>query len=142
MTSHRDPQTGDNLAVQNAQERDAATREILQVISRSRDDYGPVFDVILENAVRLCSAPLAFLALANTERTHLDLVGYRRGISQGFVDLLEKTPLPLDANAAETSRAVIEKKIIHIEDLSEGRLYAERQPHRVRAVEVGACGRS
>ncbi len=136
MTSHRDPQTGDNLAVQNAQERDAATREILQVISRSRDNYEPVFDVILENAVRLCSAPLAFLALANTERTHLDLVGYRGGISQGFVDLLQKTPMPLDAKAAENSRAVIEKKIIHIEDLREGRLYAERQPHRVRAVEV------
>ena len=39
--------------VQERLEREAATSEILEVISRSRDDDGPVFDVVLENAARL-----------------------------------------------------------------------------------------
>ena len=42
-----------------ARAREAATREILEVMSLSRDDDRPVFDVILRNAARLCKAPIA-----------------------------------------------------------------------------------
>lgn len=37
----------------------AATRDILDAIHRHRGDEAPVFDVILENACRLCNAPMA-----------------------------------------------------------------------------------
>ena len=43
-------------------ERENATREILEVISQSRADEAPVFNAILSNAQRLCSAPLVFSA--------------------------------------------------------------------------------
>lgn len=52
-------------------ERDAATREILQVLSESRDDESPVFDAILENACKLCDAPLAYLSMVTEDRTHV-----------------------------------------------------------------------
>ena len=68
-------------------EREAATREILQVISRSRDDEQPVFDVLLETAARLCAAPFACLFLANPERTHLTIPAYH-GTGTKFVDLI------------------------------------------------------
>ncbi|MEM7212574.1 MAG: GAF domain-containing protein, partial [Pseudomonadota bacterium] len=47
--------------VQARLEREAATREVLGVISESRDDESPVFQVILENACRLCEAKSAFM---------------------------------------------------------------------------------
>jgi GAF domain-containing protein len=46
-----------------ALEQRRATAEILQVISRSPTDVGPVFDVILASATRLCAAQLAVLWL-------------------------------------------------------------------------------
>ena len=38
-------------------------REVLQVLNRSRDDEQAVFDVILDNALRLCDAHLGLLFL-------------------------------------------------------------------------------
>ena len=42
--------------LQTRLEREEASRQILSVNSQSRDDEKPVFDVILENATRLCNA--------------------------------------------------------------------------------------
>jgi GAF domain-containing protein len=44
-------------------EQQTATAEVLRVMSRSPTDVGPVFDVILANATRLCAAQLAVLWL-------------------------------------------------------------------------------
>jgi hypothetical protein len=48
-----------HIALACAQEREAATREILEVVS----DYLLVFDAILSNAAQLCRLPPASLAL-------------------------------------------------------------------------------
>jgi hypothetical protein len=45
-----------NPALREAMERQAATSEVLSVISRSPGDLQPVFAKILENAVRICDA--------------------------------------------------------------------------------------
>ncbi len=46
------------LAVELAESREqqAATREILQVISSSRGELGQVFQAMLANAMRICAA--------------------------------------------------------------------------------------
>ena len=42
-----------------SKEREAATREILEIVSRSRDNEEPVFNAILESASKLCKSPIA-----------------------------------------------------------------------------------
>jgi len=122
-------------ALREAREREAATREILQVISRSRSDYGPVLDLILDRTIELCQAPFAMLFLLNGDKTHLDIVAHR-GTRTRFVELMKQNPLPLDTAQSSTVRAFIEKREVQVEDLAAEQIYHDRQPHRVYAVDV------
>jgi class 3 adenylate cyclase len=123
------------LALREAREREAATREILQVISQSRSDYGPVFDRILDRAIELCQAPFAYLHLISGDKTHLEIVAHR-GTRTRFVDLMTQDPVPMDPTLSSTARAVFEKREVQVEDLAAEQIYRDRQPHRVYAVDV------
>ncbi len=132
------------IAIENAQqfrelqtrlEHEAATRDILQVISQSRADDKPVFDVILNSAAKLCHAPLSLLFLRNEANTHLE-VAAQSGSRSNFVDLMKRDPLPLDPKQSLVVRALLERRVVHIEDVSDDQLYRDRQPHRVHGVEV------
>ncbi|MCG7522358.1 adenylate/guanylate cyclase domain-containing protein [Ruegeria sp. Ofav3-42] len=114
--------------------RASALRAILQVISRSRDDEKPVFDVILESAARLCNAPFACLFLANEERTHLTIPAYH-GARSEFVELINANPLPMDPEQSLTVQAMIAREPLQIADARD-QIYDAGQPHRVHAVEV------
>ena len=57
--------------VQTRLERERASREILEVISRSREDEAPVFEAILRNAAQLCGAAMADLELVDEDGAHL-----------------------------------------------------------------------
>jgi hypothetical protein len=49
------------IALSEAHGYQAATSEILEVIGRSPSDAQPVFDTILERAVKLCEAAFGFV---------------------------------------------------------------------------------
>ena len=49
-------------------EQQAATAEVLEVISRSPGELDPVFQIILANAMRICQAKFGNLVLYNGER--------------------------------------------------------------------------
>ncbi|SDC68169.1 GAF domain-containing protein [Ruegeria marina] len=121
--------------VQTRLERETTTKNILSVISQSRDDEMPVFDAILDGAARLCDAPLAYIRLITPDATGLELVAFH-GTSVEFVAVMKASPLPLDPTQSDTARAVTERTVIHIEDLAAGPLYATGQPLRVHAVET------
>ncbi len=117
--------------LQTRLEWEAATRQILSVISQSRDDEQPVFDVIVQNAARLCNAPMARLLIANDERTHFKIAaGWRielQAISVG--EFMELDPAILPA------RVILENKAINLLDMRDGENYRSGLPVAVRMVE-------
>ena len=94
-----------NQAPSTAREREAAMQEILQVISNSRDDTAPVFDVILRSVQRLCNVPLVFLPIADEERTRVT-VPASIGARPEFAAVLKNFDEPLARSELVAVRAI------------------------------------
>jgi len=115
-------------------ERDAATREILQVLSESPEDEAPVFDAILENACKLCDAPLAYLSMVTEDRTHV-VSPARRGGFERFGETLDRLRVPLDTSPLALARAIAECRVFREDDISNSDVYRNGDPNRVSMVE-------
>jgi len=121
---------GDNGALHHALAREAATREILEVISQSRDSEQPVFDVIIDRAAALCAAETARLLILNEAGTHIRLsasCGSLHSFSVGHAFHLNE-PGP-------ASQAIKERRAVVIDDLAKDALYLQGDPVQVRIVE-------
>jgi class 3 adenylate cyclase len=121
--------------VQTRLERETATKNILSVISQSRDDEVPVFDAILTNAARLCHAPIAGLVLVNKERKKYELVA-SRGAKPDFVAALKENPPDLDPERFAAARAIVENRVVHVEDLASPALYGAEEDHRITTIKT------
>ncbi|MGI9371599.1 MAG: GAF domain-containing protein, partial [Hyphomicrobiales bacterium] len=120
--------------VHRMQEREAATHEILEVISRSRDDEAPVFDAILENACRLCDAPFAYLSMTTKDRSHV-ISPARRGAFAKFGTTLESLRVPLAGSRLALARSIAECRVLREDDIADHELYTSGDPNRVSMVE-------
>lgn len=132
------------IAIENVQqfrdvrrrlERETATKNILAVISQSSDDESPVFDTILVNATRLCNAPIAGLCLVDKDREKYELVA-SRGANPEFVDALRDNPPDLDPERFAAARAIVEQRVVHVEDLASPTLYGAKESHRISTIKT------
>ncbi|NOD70059.1 GAF domain-containing protein [Ruegeria sp. HKCCD7303] len=122
--------------VQERLEREKASREILEVISRSRDDERPVFQSILENSSRLCKAPLAFLCVADHERG-LATIPANIGARTDFDEALKNFVEPLTRTELIAIKPMIDGEVIRQDDIADDPLYfRDRDPKRVQMVEI------
>ncbi len=122
--------------VQERLEREKASREILEVISRSRDDDKPVFHSILENASRLCKAPLAFLCVADHERG-LATIPANIGARTDFDEALREFTEPLTRTELIAIRPMVDGQVIRRDNIADDPLYyRDRDPKRVQMVEI------
>lgn len=119
--------------VQGRLERELATNNILSVISQSRHDDVPVFDAILTNATRLCHAPIAGLFLVDEERKKYKIVA-AHGANAEFVKTMDENPPDLDPERYAAARAMIEKRVVHVEDLASPTLFGANATHRIATI--------
>ena len=116
--------------------RETATSQVLQVISSSPGELEPVFNILLENATRICEATFGHLLLRegpifravaiHSRETHVDL---RRN---PVLDLRDNPGTPID-RLAKTNQ------VIHIPDLRKDQSYVKKNERIVALVEAGGA---
>src|SRR5262245_35289747 len=95
----------------------AATSEVLRVISESRTDLPAVFSTILRNAVELCDIDRG--VLLRLEGAQIYLVAVHGDVSPEGREVLHRTyPLPLDGSTI-VGRALLARDVVHVPDLDE-----------------------
>ncbi|WP_170476459.1 GAF domain-containing protein [Ruegeria arenilitoris] len=122
--------------IQTRLERETASRDILEVISQTRDDDQPVFKTILENACRLCNAQLAFLSVADHAKGRVTIPA-NVGARAEFNENLKGFDEPLSRKELVAIRPIHDGQIIRQDDIADDPLYyRDRDPKRVQMVEV------
>jgi hypothetical protein len=107
-------------------EQQAATSEILRVISSSPSDAQPVFETMVRNAVSLCGSLFANVFRFDGELLHF-VTGHNVGPS--YVELLRaKYPMRPDASQV-AGRVLLTKSVVQLEDALVDPDYNQRFPH-------------
>ena len=114
-----------------AREQQTATSEVLQVISSSPGDLEPVFEAMLEKAVRICDAKFGGLYVYVDGRLRTvaahdepEFFEARRGV--------DWKPPP----GGVIDEAIRSKRTVQVADLATTKPYIERHPLTVEAVEL------
>ncbi|HTR57772.1 MAG TPA: GAF domain-containing protein, partial [Casimicrobiaceae bacterium] len=102
-----------------ALERQTATANILSAISGATMDAQPVFETIVHNAARLCSAVFCNVQRYDGEQLHIEALhgdeDFKRLVSARY----PKKPHPSELSG----RVVAEKRVVHIPDAQSDPLY-------------------
>ncbi len=118
-----------------ALDQQTATSEVLQVINSSPGDLAPVFDAMLEKAVRLCEGAQGVLWTYDGERFHPAAMF---GIPAEFAAFLRKAEPPGPETPA--GRIASGERLVEILDLAADPSYLAGEPVPRAAVDVGGIG--
>jgi len=113
--------------------REAATREILEVISQSHDDDRPVFDAILRRAAHLCNAHAAALALGKAGDRQQRLVA-TYGVDPATVAVYDRGEVSMDPDISQAAQAILTGKVIDVDDMMKTEGYRRGVGHFVSVV--------
>src|SRR5215471_10434564 len=94
--------------------REAALAEVVQVINSSPGDLEPVFDAILERALRVCEAAFGFITTYDGEHFHT-MAG--RGLPPAFAEILRIHYRP--PQGAPAQRLIDSEPFVQIADVLE-----------------------
>ena len=129
------------IAIENARllnelreslEQQTATSEVLKVISSSQGDLDPVFQAMLENAVRICDASFGMLFRIKDE---LVSAAAMIGVPPQFAEFWRRGPQRPGPRTA-FARMIEEKRTVHIADVRTEAGYVEGEPVFVAAVNL------
>ena len=116
-----------------ALEQQTATSEVLRVISSSPGDLQPVFEAMLEKAVRICDA--MFGGIYRWDGNALSLVA-THNVPPAYAEARRFSPFRPGAKHP-LGRMIATKAAVQIADAAIDQGYIERRPEMVAAVELG-----
>jgi GAF domain-containing protein len=114
-------------------EQQTATAEVLRVISSSPGDLQPVFEAMLQNAVRICDAKFGNIFRSDGNALHLVAAHNTPPV---FAEFRRRSPI-VPSPKTPTGRLMMTKATIHVTDLAAEQGYTEDQVEdQVAAVEL------
>jgi GAF domain len=116
-------------------EQQTATSEVLQVISSSPGELGPVFQAMLENAARICEAKFGSLYLYDGVRFR---VGALHNAPAAFAEYRRREPVFDPPPGTGLAQIVATKRTVHTPDITLEKGYVDRNPIIVASVELFA----
>ena len=115
-----------------ALEQQTATSEVLQVISSSPGELQPVFETMLDNAVRICEAKFGNIYRWDGDALHLVA---SHNTPAAFAEQRRREPFfPSPKNSV--GQMIATKTVVHIPDVVASEAYIERGPVTVAGVEI------
>jgi two-component system, NtrC family, sensor kinase len=114
-------------------EQQAATAEILRVISSSPTDTQPAFDAIARSAVPLCGG--TYSGVYQFDGTFLHLVAQHNFAPEALEDARRRYPAPLNRQLS-APRAILDRSVVHIPDVELDPEYDSAFAHAVGARSV------
>jgi class 3 adenylate cyclase len=116
-----------------AQHRETATAEVLGVINSSPGDPAPVFEAMLEKAMRLCEAAFGTLWTYDGTCVHAAAL---HNVPPIFSEFLTRAPHPVGPDSAH-GRLLRGEAVVHIPDIVAEQAYRLGDPIRRALVELG-----
>ena len=118
-----------------ALEQQTATAEVLQVINSSPGDLAPVFDAMLDKAMRLCGAAFGQLHTYDGEGFPTAAL---RGLPAAYAEYQAKNP-PTYGPGTAPWRIVHGEHVVHLVDLANSEAYRAGDAARRATVDLGGC---
>src|SRR5262245_4199973 len=114
-------------------QQQTATSQVLSVISSSPGELEPVFQSMLENAVRICEAKFGTLYLLEGDAFRAAAL---HNAPPAFAEFWHRGP-HRPGPSTVLSRVLRTKQVVHISDITADRAYIEHDPLFIAAVELG-----
>jgi GAF domain-containing protein len=115
-------------------EQQTATSEVLRVISSSPGDLTPVFQAMLENAVRICEAKFGTMFLRDADAFRVVAM---HNPPPAYAEARRREPLVRPPPDSILGRVSASKQVVHITDVRELQSYIERNAFMITGVELG-----
>jgi GAF domain-containing protein len=120
-----------------ALEQQTATSEVLAVISSSPGELEPVFQAMLENAVRLCQAKFGIMFRYDGEAFRTAAL---YGASPAYAEARRTTMVARELHPnVPVARVARTNKVIHVADAALEQSYIERDPRMVELVDLAGA---
>src|SRR6516225_4160437 len=119
-----------------ALEREKATAEVLRVISSSAGQLEPIFQAMLENAVRICGANFGVLFLREGDALRRMAM---HNPPPAYVEEHRRAPLVRPSAASAHGRVIATKRVVHIADLRADQAYRDGAQTTVLLVEAAGA---
>ena len=117
-----------------ALEQQTATAEVLQVINASPGDLTPVFEAMLEKAMRLCGGTIGGIFMFDGDHSVTSAV---RGVTAAFAEYNDKYPMDKIKPGTLPARIIETRGPVQYADMTASEPYRAGRPYARALVELG-----